>query len=57
MGHVVVVLEAHGLRQMRNEGILMGPLDSIIEGCVIRLLVAGFVVGAIVATVIWLIVY
>lgn len=57
MGHVVVVLEAHGIRPLRNQGVLMGPLDSIIEGCVIRLLVAGFVVGAIVATVIWLIVY
>ena len=53
----MVVLEAHGVRPLRNQGVLMGPLDSIIEGCVIRLLVAGFVVGAIVATVIWLIVY
>lgn len=57
MGCHMVVLEAHGIRPLRNQGVLMGPLDSIIEGCVLYLLVAGFIVGAVVATAIWLIVY
>lgn len=53
MGAILVVLEASGIRSVSGQGVLMGPLDDIISGCVMYLIAVGIIIGLTVAVALW----